>query len=116
MTKFAKVAGALDGVTPLAGIVEYQTGAVVSRTIVKKSAGTITAFAFDVGEELSEHTAAFDALVVAADGSCDITIAGTTHRIAAGQTLMLPARVPHALRAITQFKMLLVMIKEDGAA
>jgi quercetin dioxygenase-like cupin family protein len=116
MTKFAKMAGALTGVTATAALVEYQPGAVVSRTIVKKPGGTVTAFAFDAGEELSEHTASFDALVLALDGTCDIAIAGAPHQIAAGQLLLLPARIPHALKATSPFKMLLVMIKDDTPA
>jgi quercetin dioxygenase-like cupin family protein len=102
----------LDGVIALAEIVQYQPAAVVSRTIVKKPAGTVTAFAFDAGEGLSEHTAAFDALVVMVDGDAEITIEGKPHRLAAGQLLRLPANRPHALKAITRFKMLLVMIRE----
>lgn len=102
----------LEGPTALAALVEYQPGAVVSRTIVKKKAGTVTAFAFDDGEGLSEHTAAYDALVVLIEGACEVTVAGTPHRVAAGQLLRLPANRPHALRAIGRFKMLLMMIKE----
>lgn len=102
----------LEGATALAALVEYQPGAVVSRTIVKKKAGTVTAFAFDDGEGLSEHTAAYDALVVLIEGACEVTVAGTPHRVSAGQLLRLPASRPHALKAIGRFKMLLVMIKE----
>jgi quercetin dioxygenase-like cupin family protein len=102
----------LDGALALAEIVQYQAAAVVSRTILKKPAGTVTAFAFDKGEGLSEHTAAFDALVVMIEGDAEITIAGLPHRLAAGQLLRLPANRPHALKALTRFKMLLVMIRE----
>jgi quercetin dioxygenase-like cupin family protein len=102
----------LEGVVPMAELVQYQPGAVVSRTILKKPSGTVTAFAFDEGEGLSEHTAAFDALVVLIEGESEISVAGVTHRVAAGQLLKLPAGRPHALKALTRFKMLLVMIKE----
>lgn len=101
----------LEGVVSLAGLVQYQPGAVVSRTIVKKAAGTVTAFAFDQGEGLSEHTAPFDALVLMIEGEADISIAGVPHRVSAGQLLRLPAGRPHALKAVTRFKMLLVMVK-----
>jgi quercetin dioxygenase-like cupin family protein len=85
---------------------------VVSRTIVEKKAGTVTAFAFDDGEGLSEHTAAYDALVLLIEGACEVTVAGAPHRLSAGQVLRLPANRPHALKAMGRFKMLLVMIKE----
>ena len=93
------------------GLVEYQPGSVVSRTLVKKSAGTVTAFAFDAGEALSEHTAPYDALVLGVDGKAEISIAGLAHDVSAGQLLRLPAGQPHAVKAITPFKMILVMIR-----
>jgi quercetin dioxygenase-like cupin family protein len=102
----------LEGVLPLADIVQYQPGAVVSRTIVKKPSGTVTAFAFDEGEGLSEHTAAFDALVVMVEGEAEISIAGAANHVRGGQLLRLPAGKPHALKATSRFKMLLIMIKE----
>ncbi len=101
----------LEGVVSLAELVQYQPGAVVSRTIVNKAAGTVTVFAFDQGEGLSEHTAPYDALVLMIEGESDISIAGVPHRVAAGQLLRLPAGRPHALKAVTRFKMLLVMVK-----
>lgn len=101
----------LEGVVRASELVEFQTGSVVSRTIVKKTAGTVTAFAFDAGEGLSEHTAPYDALVMALDGEAAIQIAGKPHLLAAGDILKLPAGVPHAVKAVTPFKMLLVMIK-----
>jgi quercetin dioxygenase-like cupin family protein len=101
----------LEGVIALSALVQYQAGAVVSRTLVKKDAGTVTAFAFDAGEGLSEHTAPYDALVLVVEGESEISIAGTAHRVAAGQLLRLPARQPHAVKALTRFKMLLVMIR-----
>jgi quercetin dioxygenase-like cupin family protein len=102
----------LDTGTALAELVQYQPGAVVSRTIMKRPSGTVTAFAFDEGEGLSEHTAAFDALVIMIEGMSEITVGGVAHRLAAGQILRLPAGRPHALKALARFKMLLVMIRE----
>ncbi|HWP37274.1 MAG TPA: cupin domain-containing protein [Gemmatimonadales bacterium] len=101
-----------EGVVPLSDLVRYQPGAVVSRTIVKRTTGTVTAFAFDEGEGLSEHTAAHDALVIGIEGEAEITIAGAPHRVGAGHLLLLPARQLHALKAHSRFKMLLVMIRE----
>jgi quercetin dioxygenase-like cupin family protein len=112
MASEPKAPAELDGVAQLVDLVGYQPGAVVSRTIVKKSTGTVTAFAFDAGEGLSEHTAAFDALVIGVDGAATIAIGGATHTVAAGQILLLPAGKPHALKATSRFKMLLVMIRE----
>jgi len=92
-------------------IVEYTDGAVVSRTIIKKQTGTVTVFSFDKGEGLSEHTAAFDALVNIVDGTADILINGVSHILNGGQSIIMPANVPHALKAVEKFKMVLVMIK-----
>src|SRR5262245_3141401 len=100
-----------DGVVTLSALLDYQAGAVVSRTLVKKETGTVTAFAFDAGEGLSEHTTPFDAIVVLIDGEAEISIAGQPHRVTAGQLLRLPASRPHAVRAVTRFKMLLIMIR-----
>ena len=99
------------GVKPLKDFLQYQPGAVISRTLVKKTAGTVTVFAFDAGEGLSEHTAAFDALVLLAEGEAEISISGSPHRLAEGDLLLLPANQPHAVKALTRMKMLLVMIK-----
>jgi len=104
--------GDLATATSLAGLVQYQPGAVVSRTVLKRSSGTVTVFAFDEGEGLSEHTAAFDALVVLIEGTAEITVAGQPQRTTAGDILRLPAGRPHALKALSPFKMLLVMIRE----
>lgn len=95
----------------LASLVEYQANSIVSREIVKKDTGNVTLFAFDEGQGLSEHTAPFDALVVVLDGAVLITIAGMEHRLAAGQFIVMPAGKPHALKAPSRFKMLLVMIR-----
>ena len=97
--------------TTAAELVAYHGGAVVSRTLVKKPVGTVTAFAFDAGQGLSEHTAPYDALVQLLDGRATITIGGVAHDVAAGQVLLLPANVPHALHAPQRFKMILTMIR-----
>lgn len=99
------------GVVSQSDLVQYQAGAVVSRTLVKKPGGTVTAFAFDAGEGLSEHTAPFDALVLVVEGETEISIAADSYRLEAGDLLRLPANRPHAVKAITRFKMLLIMIK-----
>jgi quercetin dioxygenase-like cupin family protein len=96
----------------LATLVAYQDGAVVSRTLVKKNACTLTAFAFDAGQALSEHTAPFDAVVQVLDGSVELTIGGKRVPAQAGETVLMPANVPHAVSAATRFKMLLLMVRE----
>lgn len=95
----------------LSGSVEYQAGSVVSRTLIKKEKGTLTLFAFDKGEALSEHTAPFDAFVYIVDGSANITIAEKSYQLSAGEALILPANRPHSVKAIQRFKMLLTMIR-----
>ena len=95
-----------------ADLVDYQPGAVVSRALIKKPKGTVTAFAFDAGEGLSEHTAPFDALVFVTDGEAEITVDGAAHTVTAGEMIELPAGRPHALKAAQRFKMVLVMIRE----
>jgi quercetin dioxygenase-like cupin family protein len=92
------------------GLISYQDGAVVSRTIVFQKSGTITLFAFDAGEGLSEHTAPFDAVVQVLDGEVEITISGERSNLGRGQMIIMPANVPHALKALTKFKMMLTMI------
>lgn len=92
-------------------LASYQDGAIVSRVMVKREAGNVTLFAFDAGQELSEHTAPFDALVHVVDGEAAITIAGHLHRVGAGEIILMPAHQPHALKAISRFKMLLTMIR-----
>ncbi len=91
--------------------VSYQDGAVVSREILKRPTGTVTLFAFAEGEGLSEHTAPFDALVQVLEGHAEITISGQAHQVRGGEMILLPAGQPHALKAITRFKMLLTMIR-----
>ncbi len=97
----------------LSATVPYAIGAVVSKTLLKKETGNITLFAFDAGQGLSEHTAPFDAVVQILDGEADITIGGETQTVDAGQMLIMPANVPHALHAREKFKMLLVMIRSQ---
>lgn len=92
-------------------LVSYQAGAVVSRTLINQKTGTVTLFAFDAGQELSEHTAPFDALVEALDGETAITIAGQPFDLKAGDVIIMPAHQPHAVKAVTQFKMMLTMIR-----
>lgn len=103
------IATALD----LVKMVEYQPGSIVSRTLLQVQNGTVTLFAFDEGQELSEHTAPLDALAYILDGEAEITVSGKPHRLAAGQMIIMPANQPHALQAIRRFKMLLVMIKNN---
>lgn len=97
----------------LASSVEYQADAVVSKTLQTSEAGTVTLFAFAKGQELSEHTAPFEALVQVLEGTVEITIAGESHTVGRGQVIVMPADRPHALRAIEPFKMLLTMIKPN---
>ena len=92
-------------------LLNYQDGAVVSRTLVNKKTGTVTLFAFDEGEGLSEHTAPFDALVYLLDGEAEIIISGASHHLKAGEMILMPANAPHALKATKRFKMMLTMIK-----
>lgn len=95
----------------MAGLIDYQSGTVASRTIVKGQTGTVTVFAFDEGEGLSEHTAPFDALVHVIDGEAEITVDGRPHALKQGEMIVMPADRPHALKAIRQFKMVLTMIR-----
>ena len=99
------------GVTRLADMVDYQTGSVVSRTVIDKKTGTLTLFAFDKGQALSEHTAPFDALVYLVDGDAEVTISGKPFRLGQGDMIVMPANAPHALKALSRFQMLLVMIR-----
>ena len=91
--------------------IAYFDESVVSKTLLKKEAGNITLFAFEAGQGLSEHTAPFDAVVYIVDGEAQITIGGETQTVAAGELLVMPANIPHALHAAQRFKMLLVMIR-----
>jgi quercetin dioxygenase-like cupin family protein len=94
-----------------AHLVAYQTGAVVSREILKGDAGKVVLFAFDEGEGLSEHTSPFNALVQVMEGEAEITISGRPSRVADGEVILMPAGQPHALKAVKRFKMMLTMIR-----
>jgi quercetin dioxygenase-like cupin family protein len=94
-------------------LLQYQEGAVVSRTLIDKKAGTVTMFAFDEDQGLSEHTAPYDAMIMVTDGEAEIRIAGEPYHLKQGDTIILPANKPHALRALAQFKMMLIMIRSE---
>jgi quercetin dioxygenase-like cupin family protein len=95
----------------LSDLVNYQAGSVVSRTLINEKSGTVTLFAFDEGQGLSEHTAPFDALVHVLEGEAEVTISGEPLRLRQGDMVIMPANEPHALRGLTRFKMLLTMIR-----
>ncbi|MCX8042112.1 MAG: cupin domain-containing protein [Thermodesulfobacteriaceae bacterium] len=92
-------------------LINYQKGAIVSRTIINKPTGTVTLFSFDKDQGLSEHTAPFDALILVLEGEVKITLSGEPFKLKTGEMLIMPAHEPHKLKALTEFKMLLVMIK-----
>ena len=96
----------------LVGLPGYQKDSIVSQEIIKKEAGTVTIFAFDKGQGLSEHTAPFDALVYILDGQAKISISGKPHLLKKGRMILIPANKPHSLKAVRRFKMLLVMVKK----
>ena len=95
----------------LSGLVTYQEGFVVSRVVLKREKGNVTLFAFDKGQELSEHTSPFDAFVQAIEGDGEVTVAGNPIPVKPGEVVLLPAGKPHAVRATTRFKMILTMIR-----
>ena len=95
----------------LENLIAYQKDSVVSKTIIGKKTGTVTLFAFDKGQGLSEHTAPFEAIVFIVDGESEITVADKSHLVKKGEMIILPANIPHALQALSPFKMLLTMIK-----
>lgn len=105
-------AAPLSEVLDMAGLVDYQDGSVVSRTVIDKKTGTVTLFAFAAGQGLSEHTAPFDAAVHVIDGEAEITISGKSFNLKQGHMIIMPANEPHALRAVKPFKMLLIMIRD----
>ncbi len=92
-------------------MIAYQDGAIVSREILKQKTGSVTLFAFDAGQGLSEHTAPFDALAHVLDGEAEITVAGKRHRVRAGEWILMPAGQPHAVKAPQRFKMILTMLR-----
>lgn len=93
------------------GLVTYQSGSVVSRTLIDRKIGTITLFTFDAGQGLSEHTAPYDAFVQVFDGVAEVTIDGKAQVVASGEFIIMPANIPHSLKAVEKFKMMLVMIR-----
>jgi len=101
----------METILSLKDSIDYSSGATVSKIITKNKNGSTTLFSFDKDQNLSEHTAPFDASVLVLEGQCDISIAGESHLLSAGQLITMPANVPHALEAVTAFKMLLIMIK-----
>jgi len=101
----------LANITDLSAYAEYQPNSIVSHPVLKKPTGNITFFSFDKGQELSEHTAPFDAFLYVADGKADITISGKVYEVKKGEFINLPANQPHSVKAKERFKMLLVMIR-----
>ncbi len=103
----------VQAVLRLLNLIDYQTGAVVSREVLRKKTGTVTLFAFDEGQGLSEHTAPFEAVANVLEGDMEITISGLPHRVCGGEMILMPANQPHALKAMAQTKMLLIMIRSQ---
>ncbi len=99
----------------LTDLVDYQSEAIVSKVLAKSKAGNVTLFAFDAGQELSEHTTPHEALAYVVDGTAEIGIGGAPHRVAAGELVRLPPNVPHWVKALDRFKMLLIMLREPPA-
>ncbi len=97
---------------PLKSLTEYQAGSIVSRMVINKKSGTVTAFAFERGEGLSEHSSPHDALVIVLEGEAEIPIGGVSHFVKEGDMLIMPAKIPHAVHPLSRFKMMLVMIHE----
>ncbi|MDO9522814.1 MAG: cupin domain-containing protein [Methanocorpusculum sp.] len=97
---------------PLKSLTDYQQGSIVSRMVINKKSGTVTAFAFEKGEGLSEHSAPYDALVIVLEGEAEIPIGGVSHIVKEGDMLIMPAKIPHAVHPLSRFKMMLVMIHE----
>ena len=106
-----KAENLIGQVVALANLVEYQAGSIVSRTLMDKPTGTLTLFAFDNGQGLSEHTAPYDAMVYIIDGVAEVTIFGKPLTVKQGEMVIMPANAPHALKAPQRFKMMLTMIK-----
>lgn len=104
----------MEGKIKLSESIEYSDASIVSKTIIKKSGGNVTLFAFDKGQELSEHTAPFEAMIQVVDGQAEISLNRVASLVAVGEIIMLPANIPHAVKAIERFKMMLVMVKEPA--
>lgn len=100
-------------VVKLEKLIQYQKSAVVSKQLLSKRAGTLTLFAFAKGESLSEHTAPYDATILLLDGKAEITLGGVRHKIKKGECIIMPANIPHALKAVERFKMLLLMLRSN---
>ncbi len=98
-------------VNSLTKMIQYQEKAIVSKSLIDRKSGTVTLFAFDKGQGLSEHTAPYDALVQIVDGEAEVTLSGKSHHLKTGEIIVMPAREPHALKALARFKMLLTMLK-----
>ena len=98
-------------VQKISEMINYQDGTIVSKTLINKDKGSVTIFAFDKDQSLSEHTAPFDALLQVIDGEVLVVISGKNHRLTANEMILMPANVPHAVKAVNKFKMLLIMIK-----
>ncbi len=97
----------------LAQLIDYQAGSIVSRELLKLKTGTLTVFAFDTGQGLSEHTAPFDATVLCLDGEAEVLISGTSHTLKHGELIIMPAHQPHSIKAPAPFKMLLIMFRAE---
>jgi quercetin dioxygenase-like cupin family protein len=111
MSEEVQVTETFDEAKQLITLLQYQDDSIVSRMLLKNNGGTITLFAFDKGSGLSEHTAPYDALVAVLDGEAEIEVLGKTHKVRTGEILKLPANQPHAVKAVSRFKMLLMMIR-----
>ncbi|MFH0777349.1 MAG: cupin domain-containing protein [Candidatus Eisenbacteria bacterium] len=105
-------ADSLRHATKLLELVSYQDGSIVSRTVIKSPNGSVTAFAFDKNQEISEHTVPYDALVYILDGEAEIRISGVVHKMGSGDAILMPANEPHAVKATQRFKMLLSMVRK----
>ena len=114
MSTNTKLSDQAPKVENLKTLLSYQEQAIVSRMLVKNTGGNVTLFAFDGGEGLSEHTAPYDALVVGIEGRAEIPVGGVMHIVSEGDSLLMPANVPHAIKPMGGFKMLLVMIKGEA--
>jgi quercetin dioxygenase-like cupin family protein len=105
----------IENAVNITDLLQYQDGAIISREILKKKTGTVTLFAFDVDQGLSEHTAPFDALVYCLEGQAEIIISGKPHNIQEKELIVMPANKPHSLKAVHPFKMLLIMIRDTSS-